>query len=108
VSLRVGIRRASRRRWHRPPANHARCYHAGAKDRERPNHLGVDREVFNVIEADEMRCHIITTPAAVLKKLPFLGTKNGGRAIAGRDQGFSRRRRSGGADLTVAAARAAE
>ena len=33
------------------------------------------REVFNVIEADEMQCHIITAPAAVLKKLPSLGTK---------------------------------
>ena len=33
------------------------------------------REVFNVIEADEMRCYIITAPAAVLKKLPSLGTK---------------------------------
>lgn len=33
------------------------------------------REVFNVIEADEMRCQIITAPAGVLKKLPSLGTK---------------------------------
>jgi transaldolase len=33
------------------------------------------REVFNVIEADEMGCHIITAPADVLKKLPALGTK---------------------------------
>jgi transaldolase len=33
------------------------------------------REVFNVIEADQMRCHIITAPASVLKKLPALGRK---------------------------------
>jgi transaldolase len=33
------------------------------------------REVFNVVEADEMGCHIITAPADVLKKLPALGTK---------------------------------
>lgn len=33
------------------------------------------REVFNVIEADEIGCHIITAPAAVLKKLPALGSK---------------------------------
>jgi transaldolase len=33
------------------------------------------REVFNVIEANEMQCHIITAPAVVLKKLPSLGTK---------------------------------
>jgi transaldolase len=33
------------------------------------------REVFNVIEADAMGCHIITAPADVLKKLPSIGTK---------------------------------
>jgi transaldolase len=32
------------------------------------------REVFNVVEADAMGCHIITAPADVLKKLPALGT----------------------------------
>ena len=35
------------------------------------------REVFNVVEADEMGCHIITAPFDVLKKLPNLGTKTG-------------------------------
>jgi transaldolase len=34
------------------------------------------REVFNVIEADRMGCHIITAPADVLKKLPALGTRD--------------------------------
>ena len=34
------------------------------------------REVFNVIEADEMGCHIITAPADVLKKIPAIGTKS--------------------------------
>ena len=33
------------------------------------------REVFNVIEADEMGCHIITAPAAALEKLPAPGVK---------------------------------
>jgi transaldolase len=32
------------------------------------------REVFNVVEADSMGCHIITAPADVLKKLPALGS----------------------------------
>lgn len=32
------------------------------------------REVFNVVEADAMGCHIITAPADVLRKLPALGT----------------------------------
>lgn len=31
------------------------------------------REVYNVVEAHEMGCHIITAPADVLKKLPALG-----------------------------------
>jgi transaldolase len=35
------------------------------------------REVYNVIEADRMGCHIITAPADVLKKLPALGTRSG-------------------------------
>jgi transaldolase len=35
------------------------------------------REVFNVIEGDEIGCHIITAPADILKKLPALGTKSG-------------------------------
>jgi transaldolase len=35
------------------------------------------REVFNVIEADEMGCHIITAPTDVLKKMPAIGTKTG-------------------------------
>jgi transaldolase len=33
------------------------------------------REVFNVLEADEIKCHIITAPSGVLNKLPALGTK---------------------------------
>lgn len=33
------------------------------------------REVFNVVEADNMGCHIITAPGDVLKKLPGLGSK---------------------------------
>ena len=34
------------------------------------------REVFNVIEADEIGCHIITAPADILKKLPALASKS--------------------------------
>jgi transaldolase len=33
------------------------------------------REVYNVVEADQMGCHIITAPADVLKKLASLGTR---------------------------------
>jgi transaldolase len=35
------------------------------------------REVFNVIAADEMACHIITAPADILKKLALIGSKVG-------------------------------
>jgi transaldolase len=35
------------------------------------------REVYNVIEADRMGCHIITAPADVLKKMPLIGTRSG-------------------------------
>jgi transaldolase len=35
------------------------------------------REVFNVVEADQMGCHIITAPADILKKLPALGSQSG-------------------------------
>jgi transaldolase len=34
------------------------------------------REAFNVLEADEMGCHIITAPADILKKLPAFGSKS--------------------------------
>ena len=34
------------------------------------------REVFNVVEASDMGCHIITAPADILKKLPALGTRS--------------------------------
>jgi transaldolase len=33
------------------------------------------REIFNIIEADEIGCHIITAPADLLKKLPAIGSK---------------------------------
>ena len=56
------------------------------------------REVFNVVEADEMGCHIITAPADVLKKLPALGTKTGGGTLARRGQGVPRRCAGGRAD----------
>lgn len=34
------------------------------------------REPFNVVEADEMGCHIVTAPADILKKLPAMGTQS--------------------------------
>jgi transaldolase len=33
------------------------------------------REVFNIVQADQIRCHIITVTPDLLKKLPMLGTQ---------------------------------
>jgi transaldolase len=41
------------------------------------------REVYNVIEANQMGCHIITAPADVLSKLPAIGTKTGAQLSLG-------------------------
>jgi transaldolase len=46
------------------------------------------REVFNVIEADEMDCHIITAPADILKKLEAIGTKTGAELSLGAVKAF--------------------
>ena len=76
AGLRVGVRRPARRFRHRLSADHAGCDRAGARKTTNVEIIWAStREVFNVIEADEMGCHIITAPADVLKKLPALGTK---------------------------------
>jgi transaldolase len=46
------------------------------------------REVFNVVEADAIGCHIITAPADVLNKLPALGTKTGAELSLGAVKAF--------------------
>ena len=46
------------------------------------------REVFNVIEADGMGCHIITAPADVLQKLPALGSKTAAELSLGAVKAF--------------------
>ena len=66
------------------------------------------REVYNVVEADQMGCHIITAPADVLKKLPALGTKTGAELSLGAVQSFREDALSVGLKLKVPATRAAE
>jgi transaldolase len=66
------------------------------------------REVFNVIEADEMRCHITTAPAAVLKKLPSLGTRTTAELSLDAVKAFREDAMSAVLTLPIAAARAAE
>ena len=46
------------------------------------------REVFNVVEADAMGCHIITAPADILKKLADLGTKSAAELSLGAVRAF--------------------
>ncbi|HLA21399.1 MAG TPA: transaldolase family protein [Pseudolabrys sp.] len=66
------------------------------------------REVFNVVEADSMGCHIITAPADVLKKLPGLGTKTAAELSLGAVQSFRQDALATGLKLALPASRAAE
>src|SRR4051812_19518835 len=66
------------------------------------------REVFNVVEADEMGCHIITAPADVLKKLPALGTQTPAELSLGAVKAFRDDAIAVGLSLDVKASRAAE
>jgi transaldolase len=66
------------------------------------------REVFNVVEADMMGCHIITAPADVLNKLPSLGTKTGAELSLGAVKAFRDDALAAGLKLTVSNARVAE
>jgi transaldolase len=66
------------------------------------------REVFNVVEAEMMACHIITAPADILKKLPSLGTKTGAELSLGAVKAFREDALAVGLTLNVPATRAAE
>jgi len=66
------------------------------------------REVFNVIEADEMGCHIITAPADVLKKLPAIGSKPAAELSLDAVKAFRTDALAAGLSLKVPASRAAE
>jgi transaldolase len=64
------------------------------------------REVFNVIEADAMGCHIITAPADVLKKLPAIGTQSPAELSLGAVKAFRDDAIAAGLKLDVPAAAA--
>ena len=66
------------------------------------------REVFNVVEADIMGCHIITAPFDVLKKLPAMGTQNAQQLSLGAVKAFRDDALSTGLRMDVPASRAAE
>ena len=59
------------------------------------------REVYNVVEADHMACHIITAPADVLNKLPALGTKSGAELSLDAVRAFRQDALSAGLTLSV-------
>ena len=64
------------------------------------------REVYNVVEADAMGCHIITAPADVLKKLPALGTKQAAELSLDAVQAFRQDALAAGLRLGMPAASA--
>ena len=66
------------------------------------------REVFNVVEADAMGCHIITAPADVLNKLPALGSKTGAELSLGAVKSFREDAIAAGLKLAVPALSAAK
>ena len=66
------------------------------------------REVFNVIEADAMGCHIITAPADVLKKLPAIGTRTAAELSLDAVKAFRQDALATNLQLAVPASRAAE
>ena len=66
------------------------------------------REVFNVVEAHAMGCHIITAPADVLKKLPALGTRTDAELSLDAVKAFREDALAAGLTLDVPASRAAE
>jgi len=59
------------------------------------------REVYNVVEADGMGCHIITAPADVLKKLPALGTMSAAELSLGAVRAFREDALAAGLTLDV-------
>jgi transaldolase len=66
------------------------------------------REVFNVVEADTMGCHIITAPFDVLGKLPALGTRTAQELSMAAVKAFRDDAVAAGLRLDVPATRAAE
>lgn len=66
------------------------------------------REVFNIVEAEEMGCHIITAPADILKKLPAMGSKTGADLSLDAVKAFREDALAAGLRLAIPAPRAAE
>lgn len=66
------------------------------------------REAYNVVEAHDMGCHIITAPADILKKLPELGAKNDAQLSLAAVSAFRDDAIAAGLNLRLPSSRAAE
>ena len=66
------------------------------------------REVFNVVEADMMGCHIITAPADVLKKMSAMGIQSAAELSLSAVKAFREDALSTGLRMDAPATRAAE
>jgi transaldolase len=66
------------------------------------------RDVFNIVEADHMGCHIITAPADILKKLPALGTQSDVELSLGAVRAFREDALAAGLSLATDVASAAD
>jgi transaldolase len=106
--VRIGVCRTSCRCRHRLSADHARCDRWACDSANVKIIWAWTREVFNVVEADQMGCHIITAPVAILKKLPSLGTKTAAELSLDAVKAFRKDAVAVGLKLPIAASRAAE
>ena len=66
------------------------------------------REVFNIVEADRIGCHIITAPADILAKVPALGTKTAAELSLDAVKAFRQDALAAGLVLPTETTRAAE
>ena len=72
--LHLGVRRADRRRRDRPDADHGNEPCEIMVDAPRSELIWASpREVLNVVQADQVGCHIITMTNDLLKKLDLVG-----------------------------------
>ena len=72
--LHLGLRRAHRRRRHRPGADHGALAWTSWPEAPRAELIWASpREILNLVQADQVGCHIITITHDLLKKLDCLG-----------------------------------
>ena len=84
-SLHLGLRRPDRRRRRRPGADHGDARSTSWSTRPRAELIWASpREVLNVVQADQVGCHIITMTHDLLAKLEL--ARQGSRPVLARDR----------------------